>query len=152
MPNNAHAFIARIRSATALTLPLVATQIGGWRIFTKSRNLGTKSGEIPFSNYQSSAMKLSKKSILQIKAYLADKPVNKAYLFGSYVRGEAKEDSDIDILVELDYSQRIGLLFVQMKLELEDLLHKEVDLVSANGVSKYLKPIIDREKELIYAR
>ena len=97
-------------------------------------------------------MKLSKKNIQQIKVYLADKPVNKAYLFGSYVRGEGKKGSDIDILVELDYSQRIGLLFVQMKLDLEELLHKEVDLVSANGLSKYLKPIIDREKELIYAR
>ncbi len=97
-------------------------------------------------------MKLSKNNIQQIKAYLASKPVNKAYLFGSYVRGEAKEGSDVDILVELDYSQQIGLLFIQMKLDLEDLLHKEVDLVSANGLSKYLKPIIDREKELIYAR
>ena len=97
-------------------------------------------------------MKLSKASIEKIKAYLADKPVYKAYLFGSYVRGEAGDDSDVDILVELDYSKRIGLLFVQMKLDLEDLLQKEVDLVSANGVSKYLKPVIDREKELIYAR
>ena len=97
-------------------------------------------------------MKLSKKSIQQIKRYLADKPVTKAYLFGSYVSGKAEKDSDIDILVELDYSQHIGLMFVQMKLDLEDLLQKEVDLVSAHGVSKYLKPIIDREKELIYAR
>jgi predicted nucleotidyltransferase len=97
-------------------------------------------------------MKLSKKHIQQIKAYLADKPVNRAYLFGSYVRGEAKTGSDVDILVELDYTQQIGLVFVQMKLDLEELLHKEVDLVSANGVSKYLKPIIDQEKELIYAR
>ena len=97
-------------------------------------------------------MKLSKQNIRQIQDYLADKPVKKAYLFGSFVRGEGADDSDVDILVELDYSQQIGLLFVQMKLDLEELLHKEVDLVSANGVSKYLKPIIDREKELIYAR
>jgi predicted nucleotidyltransferase len=97
-------------------------------------------------------MKLSKKNIEIIKTYLADKPVNKAYLFGSYVRGEANKTSDVDILVELDYSQRIGLLFIQMQLDLEELLHKKVDLVSSNGVSKYLKPIIDHEKELIYAR
>ncbi|MFN0013228.1 MAG: nucleotidyltransferase family protein [Saprospiraceae bacterium] len=97
-------------------------------------------------------MQLDQLSLEVIKMYLADKPVNKAYLFGSYVRGEAGESSDIDILVELDYSQRIGLLFVQMQFELEDLLHKKVDLVSSKGVSKYLRPIIDREKKLIYAR
>lgn len=102
--------------------------------------------------YQSAFMKLSKENLQQIQAYLADKPVNKAYLFGSYVRGNAQENSDIDILLELDYHQRIGLLFVQMKLDLEEVLHREVDLVSSNGISKYLKPIIDREKELIYAR
>ncbi|GAB4264094.1 MAG: nucleotidyltransferase family protein [Saprospiraceae bacterium] len=86
-----------------------------------------------------------------IKSYLADKPVKEAYLFGSYVRGDAAATSDIDILVELDYSKPIGLLFVQMKLDLEELLQVEVDLVSANSLSKYLRPVIDKEKELIYA-
>ena len=87
-----------------------------------------------------------------IKSYLADKPVEEAYLFGSYVRGDADATSDIDILVELDYSKPIGLLFVQMKLDLEELLQVEVDLVSTNSLSKYLKPVIDKEKELIYVR
>lgn len=102
--------------------------------------------------YVGDIMRLSKENLQRIKNYLADKPVTRAYLFGSYVRGEARENSDIDILVELDYNQQIGLMFVQMQLELEELLHKKVDLVSSNGVSKYIKPIIDREKELIYAR
>ena len=97
-------------------------------------------------------MRLNLESIQKIKAYLADKPVNKAYLFGSFVRGRGKKGSDIDLLVELDHIKRIGLLFVQMKLDLEELLKKKVDLVSENGVSAYLKPVIDREKELIYAR
>jgi uncharacterized protein len=87
-----------------------------------------------------------------VKTYFKDKPVKKAYLFGSYVRGEAREDSDIDILVELDYQVKIGLLFVKMKLDLEDLLHKKVDLVSEKGFSKYIKPIVDKEKQLFYAR
>ena len=97
-------------------------------------------------------MKLSKKNIEKIKAYLKDKPVVRAYLFGSYMRGDAKEGSDIDLLVELDYNQRIGLEFIKMKIELEEMLKQEVDLVSENGVSKYIKPFIDKEKELIYAR
>jgi len=60
--------------------------------------------------------------------------------------------SDIDILVDLDYSQKIGLQFIQMKLDLEKLLNNQFDLVSSNGVSKYIKPLIDVEKRLIYEK
>lgn len=87
-----------------------------------------------------------------IKNYFKTQPVLNAYLFGSYARGEADAGSDIDMLVELDHSKHIGLRFIQMKLDLEKILHSKVDLVSANGVSKYIKPIIDRERQLIYAR
>ena len=95
-------------------------------------------------------MELQVSQIELIRTYLRDKPILKAYLFGSYVRGEANEQSDIDLLVELDYTQKIGLKFVQWQLDLEDLLQKKVDLISENGVSKYIKPIIDKEKILIY--
>ncbi len=98
------------------------------------------------------AKTLSDKNLKTIADYFKEKPVIKAYLFGSQVNGGVKPESDVDILVELDYSQRIGLLFVQMQLELEELLGKKVDLVSAEGISKYIKPIVDKEKELIYAR
>ncbi|MCB2092519.1 MAG: nucleotidyltransferase domain-containing protein [Alphaproteobacteria bacterium] len=97
-------------------------------------------------------MKLDQKNIELIKAYLQDKPVNRAYLFGSFVRGEAGPDSDVDILVELDYRNPIGLLFIRMEQDLARILNRKVDLVSAQGMSKYLKPVIDREKQLIYAR
>lgn len=62
-----------------------------------------------------------------------------------------RADSDIDVLMEL-YTNPIGLLFVQMKLDFERLLNREVDLVTVNGVLKYIKPLIDAEKELIYVR
>jgi len=55
-------------------------------------------------------------------------------------------------LVELDYSQPIGLEFIQMQLDLQKLLSKKIDLVSARGLSKYIQPILDKEKKLIYAR
>jgi predicted nucleotidyltransferase len=97
-------------------------------------------------------MKIGNNKIETIQSYFKTRPVLKAYLFGSYVRGEADSQSDIDILVDLDYSQRIGLQFMQMKLDLERLLNSKVDLVSSNGLSKYIKPIVDSEKQLIYAR
>lgn len=46
----------------------------------------------------------------------------------------------------------IGLQFMQMKPDLEKRLNSNVDLVSSNGLSKYLKPIVDQEKQIIYAR
>ena len=97
-------------------------------------------------------MKLETNQIETIKNYLKTRPVLKAYLFGSYVRDEADDQSDIDILVDLDYSQRIGLQFIQMKIDLEKLLNAKVDLVSSNGLSQYIKPQVDHEKQLIYAR
>ena len=87
-----------------------------------------------------------------ISDYFQNKPVLRAYLFGSYVRGEANEQSDVDILIELDYSQSIGLTFVEMQFDLQDILSRKVDLVSERGLSKFIKPFIEKEKELIYAR
>ncbi|MCW4468489.1 nucleotidyltransferase domain-containing protein [Flavobacterium sp. MFBS3-15] len=97
-------------------------------------------------------MELAKSKIEAIKDYFKSKPVLKAYLFGSYVRGEADEKSDIDLLVDLDYKQRIGLQFVQMKLDLEDMLKVKVDLISSDAMSKHLKTSVDTEKQLIYAK
>jgi uncharacterized protein len=97
-------------------------------------------------------MKLEPKYRKVISDYFQNKPVLKAYLFGSYVRGEANEHSDVDILIELDYSQSIGLAFVEMQLDLRDIFSRKVDLVSERGLSKFIKPFIEQEKELIYAR
>lgn len=97
-------------------------------------------------------MELTKSKLETIKDYFKAKPVLKAYLFGSYVRGEADTDSDIDLMVDLDYKQRIGLQFIQMKLDLEELLKVKVDLVSSDAVSKHLRESVDNEKQLIYAK
>jgi predicted nucleotidyltransferase len=88
----------------------------------------------------------------QIAEYFETQPVLKVFLFGSYARNEATEASDIDLLVELDYSQPIGLEFVQMQLDLQRLLSKNVDLVTERGLSKHIRPYIEAEKKLIYAK
>lgn len=95
---------------------------------------------------------LSNEQIRLIQNYFSGQAVLRAYLFGSHARNQANEESDIDLLVELDYSQIIGWHFVQMKLDLEKLLQQPVDLVSANGISKYIRPIVDKEKIEIYAK
>jgi len=97
-------------------------------------------------------MKLRQEYIDRIRKFFSNKPVLKAYLFGSFSRGDADENSDIDILVELDYSRLIGLEFVQMQLDLQDLLHHKVDLLTTKAVSKYIYPFIENDKHLIYEK
>jgi uncharacterized protein len=107
---------------------------------------------IPVKMLYICSVKLDANKIETIKRYFETRPVLKAYVFGSYARNEADYQSDIDILVDLDYSQRIGLQFIQMKIDLEKLLNTKVDLVSSNGLSQYIRPLVDKEKQLIYAR
>ena len=95
---------------------------------------------------------MSKEFLDKIVSCFKNRPVKKAFLFGSVARNEEDNLSDVDILVELDYSQPIGLGFVRMKLELEDLLQRKVDLLTSNSISKYIKPFIDSEKILIYEK
>ncbi len=97
-------------------------------------------------------MHLSKQKLKAITAYFQDKPVLKAYLFGSYARGDADRKSDVDIVVELDYSQKTGLIFFGMQVELEELLCKKVDLLTTDGISPYIRPYIEADKTLIYER
>ena len=85
-----------------------------------------------------------------IREYFKTQPVLRAWLFGSFARGEETPDSDIDILVDLDYSKPIGLEFIQMQLDLMELLRKPIDLVSSRGLSKYIKPFVDKDKVLLY--
>ena len=97
-------------------------------------------------------MQLSANDIQIVKDYFSGQPVIKAYLFGSYSRNEADKNSDVDILVDLDYSKHIGLGFVTMQSDLQQKLKKKIDLISSKAVSKYLKPFIEQDKVLIYER
>jgi len=97
-------------------------------------------------------MQLSSQHIKTIRHFFSGLPVKKAYLFGSYSRNEADENSDVDILVELDHSTPIGMRFFTYGDELQNLLKKKVVVVSYDGLSKYVKPFIDKEKVLIYER
>lgn len=68
--------------------------------------------------------------------------VRELWLFGSYVRGEAGEDSDVDILVEFEPGKKTFDNYMGLKFYLEDLLGVEVDLITVEalkpGVRKYI--------------
>jgi hypothetical protein len=97
-------------------------------------------------------MNISQENINILQNYFRSKPVFKAFIFGSFARGDADITSDYDILVELDYSKKIGMEFIRMQLELTDILKTNVDLVSDNALSKYIRPFVEKDKKLIYER
>ena len=88
----------------------------------------------------------------RLAAYFRTQPVIRAWLFGSQADGTATEESDVDILVELDYSQHIGLEFIQMIWDLEEIVGKKVDLVTEKGLSPHVRPYVEPQKILIYER
>ena len=69
-------------------------------------------------------------------------------LFGSYLRGEQRKDSDIDVLVEFD---KVNSLFdlADMEFYLEDVLGKEVDLVPKDSLRKHIGKYILQEVQYL---
>lgn len=87
-----------------------------------------------------------------IKEYFKTQPIDKAWVFGSFSRGEERPDSDIDILVTLIPGTHLGLKFFAMNLELEQLLHRPVDLVIEGDLLPSAQTTANQDKILIYAR
>ena len=83
----------------------------------------------------------------QIAEYFKTQPVLKAWLFGSFARGEQTADSDVDILVEYDKNARISLLTIShMMGELR------IDLVEDGCLLPFAVESANRDKILIYER
>jgi predicted nucleotidyltransferase len=74
--------------------------------------------------------------------------VKRAALFGSVVRGEMQEESDIDILVEVD--KDLSLLdFIGIKQEIEDTLARRVDLVEYEAIKPIIRDAVLKEQVVI---
>jgi len=75
--------------------------------------------------------------------------VSKVALFGSFARGDAGPDSDIDLLIT--FSDRVGFLtLVKLERELSEVLHRIVDLLTEQSISPYLRNQILSEQKVIY--
>jgi predicted nucleotidyltransferase len=78
---------------------------------------------------------------------IRDLGVKRYGLFGSFARGQTTEQSDIDILVEFEPGQKTFDNFMKLAFFLEDLLGREVDLVTAESLSPHIGPHILKEVE-----
>ena len=93
---------------------------------------------------------MGKRAIIEaLRHYFSTQPVLKAWLFGSFSRGEETKDSDVDIMVSLDKSKPIGLKFFGMWSDLEELLGRKVDLVSEGTLLPFAQESVERDKILV---
>ncbi len=92
--------------------------------------------------------------IPKIQEFFRSQPIKKAWLFGSCSRGEETADSDVDILVEYDrHGVRISLMkMAGIMLELEDMLHRKVDVVELERLLPFAQETANKDKLLIYER
>ena len=88
-----------------------------------------------------------------IQGFLATQPISKAWLFGSYSRGEETRGSDVDIMVSFEEGAKISLFkYANMICQLEALLNLKVDLVEEGTLLPFAIQTADHDKILIYER
>jgi predicted nucleotidyltransferase len=89
----------------------------------------------------------------KLKSTLPNYPIEKAWLFGSYARGEETRKSDVDLLVRFQSDAKIvGLDYIRILNRLEEALHKKVDLVKEGTLRKFAVNAVEQDKILIYER
>ncbi|MDE6552727.1 MAG: nucleotidyltransferase family protein [Muribaculaceae bacterium] len=94
---------------------------------------------------------MSPKIIDRLKDFFSTEPVEKAWVFGSYARGEETSESDIDILVRYSKDTCLGLFGIAELIDkLENLLGKKVDLVEEGTLYSRVAKTVNAEKIQIY--
>jgi predicted nucleotidyltransferase len=83
--------------------------------------------------------------------YISD--IKRLAIFGSYVSGEAKESSDVDVLIDFTEDAHVGFFkYVRIRRGLSEMLGLEVDMVTPQALSKYIKDAILQQAETVYER
>ena len=78
--------------------------------------------------------------------------IRNAYLFGSYARGEANEDSDVDLIVDDGGNIRTLVELSRFRLKLTEKLGREVDVLMIDGVQPKFFDLIKNDRMLVYGK
>lgn len=98
-------------------------------------------------------VRMEQSVINMLNDFFTLQPVEKAWVFGSYSRGEETDKSDIDILVRFDDNARMTLLkYADIIISLKKILHREVDLVEEGQLKSFANDQVEHDKILIYER
>jgi len=86
----------------------------------------------------------------RIRKVLVGEPIQKAWLFGSYARGQEGPDSDIDLLVQMAPNDLTILGFLKIQTRLEKATNRQVDLIEDECLEDFARVSADKDKILIY--
>ena len=89
------------------------------------------------------------KNILAEREHIKKYGVKRIGLFGSFIRSEQKETSDVDVLVEFEKGMKTFDNYMELKFYLEKLLGNNVDLVIADALKPQIKPRVMKEIEYV---
>ena len=97
---------------------------------------------------------MSTKAMQQaIADYFKTQPVQRAWLFGSFARGEETPLSDVDLLIVYDDKARVSLLkHAAIICELEKILDRPVDVVQEKTLRPRVRESVNKDRKLIYER
>ena len=88
-----------------------------------------------------------------ILRYFQDQPISKAWIFGSFSRGEETPESDIDLMITFIPGSKVGLFkFNQIKEDLQNLTGRSVDLVTESSLLPFAQESALADRKLIYER
>ena len=89
----------------------------------------------------------------KLQTFFPAYPIEKAWVFGSYARGEETRKSDLDVMVRFDKSADVSLFdYVRIMNELKNFLHKKVDLVEEGYLRPWAQESAEQDKILVYER
>jgi predicted nucleotidyltransferase len=89
----------------------------------------------------------------QIEAFCRRHHIRKLALFGSVLRDDFRPDSDVDVLVEFEPGQTVGLFrLVGMEEELTEIVGRKVDLRTPGDLSRYFRQQVLDSAEVLYVR
>lgn len=87
----------------------------------------------------------------EVSPVLKKYPISYAGIFGSYARGEEKENSDVDIMIKLKPDSSFSLFdLIGVENELAKKIGKKVDLATEKSIGKYIKNSVFRDLKQIY--
>jgi len=95
-------------------------------------------------------VKLSTETIEKIVEILRKNGAKRIYIFGSRVRGEASDKSDVDLLVEFSDDAPKGFEFFALKYKVAEEIGMKVDITIQDFLDPYIEPFVMKEAVLIY--